>query len=55
LPFAEQKMSMSAALNARVAAGRMPAAIALTSGAPGASDALDVLVPHAAKVVRALR
>lgn len=53
LPYAEEKAMFSIAVNE--SAERLPPMMVLNSGTPGAKDALGVLIPHASKVVRALR
>jgi hypothetical protein len=53
LPYAEEKALVMMAVQDAVA--RLPPALVINSGVPGAKDALGALVPHASLVVRALR
>lgn len=53
LPYAEEKALFALAMTERI--DDLPATMVLNSGAPGAKDALGVLIPHASRVVRALR
>ncbi len=54
LPFAEEKVMLTLAINDLVARN-MPASLVVNSSAPGAKDALAVLIPHAKKITRGLR
>lgn len=54
LPFSEEKALLALALGEKIS-GDMPSALIINSSSPGAKDALDSLIPHAKRVVRALR
>lgn len=53
LGYSEEKAMFSLALTSRIE--DVPGVLVINSSTPGAKDALGVLIPHAAKVVRAMR
>jgi RecB family exonuclease len=53
LPYSEEKALV--ALTVQQAVDNLPPALVVTSGTPGAKDALGALVPHATSVIRAMR
>jgi hypothetical protein len=53
LPYAEEKAMF--ALAVKEGLSEMPETMVINSSTPGAKDAMGVLIPHATKVVRALR
>jgi len=54
LPFSQEKVALSLAINEAITKS-MPSAIVILSSSPTAKDALGVLIPHARQVVRGLR
>jgi hypothetical protein len=53
LPYSEEKAMVAIAVADAI--GRLPSEMFVSSGTPGAKDALAGLIPHATKVVRATR